>query len=406
MKLSLLSAALALVASVAPGQVRAQAAPPSAAPLRLGLASDLTGPYAGLGGKGALLGAQMAVEDFGGTVLGRRVEIVQNDTQNKPDVGVNFVREWFERQNVRAVMDGSASSVGLAVATAAKQMGRMFLSTGSFTSELVGASCAPSTIQFVPNTRGLAVAGLQQAIADGVDTWYFLTPDYAFGHALQQDSTKFIQAAGGKVLGAALHPLGQADLSAYLVRAQSSGAKGLAIASAGGDLVNAVKQIKEFGLSNGPMRIYGLLVNFSDLEALGDEAQGLRFVTATYWALNDKTRAWSQRFMARHGGRQPTMVHSMSYSATLHYLKAVQAVGTDDTEAVLAKMRATPVDDVFVDNAPIRADGRVMNDLYIARVRKPGEAADKRDTVAIETRVPAERLYAGESACPLLRPVN
>ena len=405
-KVLLLSAALA--ALVAPGQVHAQAASPSAAspPLRIGLASDLTGPYAALGGKGALLGAQMAVEDFGGTVLGRKIELLQNDTQNKPDVGVNFVREWFERQNVRAVLDGSASSVGLAIQTLAKQSGRMFLSSGSFTSELVGASCTPSTIQFIPNTRGLAVAGLQQAIADGVDTWYFLTPDYAFGHALQRDATGLIQAAGGKVLGAALHPLAQSDLSAYLVRARSSGAKALAIASAGGDLVNAVKQIREFGLAGGPMRIYGLLVNFSDLEALGDEAQGLRFVTSTYWARDDKTRAWSQRFMARHGGRQPTMVHSMSYSAALHYLKSVQAAGTDDTEAVLAKMRATPVDDVWIENASIRADGRVMNDLYTARVRKPGEVADKRDTVALEARVPAERLYAGESACPLMRSAN
>ena len=405
-KVLLLSAALA--ALVAPGQVHAQAASPSAAspPLRIGLASDLTGPYAALGGKGALLGAQMAVEDFGGTVLGRKIELLQNDTQNKPDVGVNFVREWFERQNVRAVLDGSASSVGLAIQTLAKQSGRMFLSSGSFTSELVGASCTPSTIQFIPNTRGLAVAGLQQAIADGVDTWYFLTPDYAFGHALQRDATGLIQAAGGKVLGAALHPLAQSDLSAYLVRARSSGAKALAIASAGGDLVNAVKQIREFGLAGGPMRIYGLLVNFSDLEALGDEAQGLRFVTSTYWARDDKTRAWSQRFMARHGGRQPTMVHSMSYSATLHYLKAVQAAGTDDTQAVLEKMRATPVDDVWIENASIRADGRVMNDLYTARVRKPGEVADKRDTVALEARVPAERLYAGESACPLMRSAN
>lgn len=405
MKLSLLSAALAFAVAVAPGHARAQGTPP-AAPLRLGLASDMTGPYATLGGKGALLGAQMAAEDFGGTVLGRKIEVLQNDTQNKPDVGVNFVREWFERQGVRAVMDGSASSVGLAIATTARQTGRMFLSSGSFTSELVGASCSPSTIQFIPNTRGLAVAGLQRAIAEGVDSWYFLTPDYAFGHALQRDATAFIQAAGGKVLGAALHPLGQSDLSAYLVRARSSGAKGLAVASAGADLVNAVKQIREFGLAAGPMRVYGLLVNFSDLEALGDEARGLRFVTSTYWALNDKTRAWSQRFMARHGGRQPTMVHAMSYSATLHYLKAVQAAGTDDTQAVLAKMRETPVDDVWIENAPIRADGRVMNDLYIARVRKPGEVADKRDTVAIEARIPAERLYAGPSDCPLLRAAN
>lgn len=398
------SAFLAAALAVASSAAWSQQAP--GGPLRLGIASDLNGPYASLGGKGALLGAQMAIEDFGGTVLGRKVEVLQQDTQNKPDVGVTFVREWFERQGVRAVLDGSASSVGLAIQTAAKQSGRMFLSTGSFTSELVGAGCTPSTIQFIPNTRGLAVAGLQQAVADGVDSWFFLTPDYAFGHALQRDATGFIEAAGGKVLGAALHPLAQTDLSAYLLRAQASGAKGLAIASAGADLVNAVKQISEFGLTKGGIRVYGLLVNHSDLEALGAEAQGLRFVTATYWAMDDKSRAWSARFMARHGGRQPTMVHSMTYSAVSHYLKAVQAAGTDDTDAVLARMRATPVDDVFIQNASIRADGRVMNDLFIASVRKPPAGADRRDIVEIGARIPADKLYSGPSACPLMQASN
>lgn len=392
-----------LMALAGAGGLHGAPAAAQTAPLRLGVASDLNGPYAGLGGKGSLLGAQMAVEDFGGTVLGRPVEVLQIDTQNKPDVGTSLVKEWFDRLDVRAVLDGSASSVGLAISTLAKQSGRMFLSTGSFTSELVGASCSPSTIQFIPNTRGLAVAGLQEAMAEGMGTWFFLTPDYAFGTAMQRDATGYIEANGGKVLGAALHPLGQSDLSAYLLRAQSSGAKALAVASAGGDLVNAVKQTTEFGLAGGPMRIYGMLVNFSDLEALGDQGQGLRFATATYWAMNDKTRAWSERFMARHGGHQPTMVHAMTYSAVTHYLKAVKAAGTDSTDAVLEAMRAAPVNDIWVDNAPIRADGRVMNDLYIARVRKSGEAKDKRDTVEIGARMPAAKLYNSPSACPLLR---
>lgn len=401
---SLLRFCLPVLVALA-GAVCLRGAPAAAqtAPLRLGVASDLNGPYAGLGGKGSLLGAQMAVEDFGGTVLGRPVEVLQIDTQNKPDVGASLVKEWFDRLDVRAVLDGSASSVGLAISTLAKQSGRMFLSTGSFTSELVGASCFPSTIQFIPNTRGLAVAGLQEAMAEGMGTWFFLTPDYAFGTAMQRDATAYIDANGGKVLGAALHPLGQSDLSAYLLRAQASGAKALAIASAGGDLVNAVKQTTEFGLAGGPMRIYGMLVNLSDLEALGDQGQGLRFATATYWAMNDKTRAWSERFMARHGGHQPTMVHAMTYSAVTHYLKAVKAAGTDSTDAVLDAMRAAPVNDVWVENAPIRADGRVMNDLYIAQVRKPGAAKDKRDTVEIGARMPAAKLYNGPSACPLLR---
>lgn len=396
----------ALLALAAAGSLRMAPAAAQPTPLRLGVASDLNGPYAGLGGKGSLLAAQMAAEDFGGTVLGRPVEVLQIDTQNKPDIGASLVKEWFDRQDVRAVLDGSASSVGLAIQTLAKPSGRMFLSTGSFTSELVGTPCTTSTIQFIPNTRGLAVAGLQEAMAEGVDTWFFLTPDYAFGTAMQRDATGYIDANGGRVLGAALHPLGQSDLSAYLLRAQSSGAKALAIASAGGDLVNAVKQVSEFGLAGGPIRIYGLLVNFSDLEALGEEGQGLRFATATYWAMNDRTRAWSERFMARLGGHQPTMVHAMTYSAVTHYLKAVRTTGTDGTEAVLKAMRAAPVNDIWVENAPIRADGRVMNDLYTARVRRPGETKDKRDTIEIGIRMPAARLYDGPSACPLLRAAN
>lgn len=372
-------------------------------PIRIGLASDMSGPYASLGGPGTKIAAQLAIEDFGGKVLGRPVEVLQNDTRNKPDVGAGFVREWFERQNVRLVMDGSASSVGLAIQTLAQQNNRLFISTGSFTSELVGAPCTPTTIQFISNTRGLAVAGLQQAMADGVKSFYFVTPDYAFGKAMQADASNYIRANGGKVIGAALHPLGQTDLSAYLVEAKSSGAQALAIASAGADLVNAVKQVHEFGLDDGSMRIYGLLVNLSDVEALGSEAQGLRFATSIYWNLNDKSRSVSERFMARSGGHQPTMVQAMTYSATLAYLRAVQAAGTDDNQAVIAKLRAMPVNDAYVDNAMIRADGRLMNDLYVARVRKAGEVKDPRDTVEVGARIPADLLYGGESACPLLR---
>ena len=375
-------------------------------PVRLGVANDMSGPYAALGGTGSVLAAQMAAEEFGGSALGRRIEILSGDTQNKPDLASGFVREWFDTQGVAAVLDGAASSVGLAIQTLAQQRGKLFLNSGGTSSEFVGKSCTPTTLQFVPNTRALAVAGLTQAIKDGVDTWFFITADYAFGTALQKDATAIIEANGGRVLGDAKHPLASSDMSSYLVKARASGAKGLALANAGTDVVNSIKQAREFGLTQGAMKIVGLLVQATDIEALGaDDAQGLQFSTAFFPAMTPDALAWSRRFVARHGGHPPTMIQAMAYSATLDYLKALKALNTDDNAKVAAWLHAHPVDDVITRNAPVRPDGRVMNDLYVVRAKAPADIADPLDNLQVLSKLPADTLYPSlaDSDCPLVR---
>lgn len=375
-------------------------------PLRLGVASDLSGPYAALGGRGSGIAAEMAAEDFGGTVLGRKIEVLQGDTQNKPDIASVFVREWFDRQGVEAVLDGSASSVGFAIQQLAQQRGKVFLDSGSFSSEFIGKSCTPTTLQYIPNTRALAVAGLTDTVKSGTDTWFFITPDYTFGHVLQKDATSVIEANGGRVLGFAKHPLGTADLSSYLIQAKASGAKGLALANAGSDLINTIKQFREFGLADGKMKVVGLLMFSTDIEGLGLEAaQGLQFSTASYWAMDDKTRDWGKRFMARNGGHPPSMVHMTTYSAALHYLKVVQALGDADGVKVAAKLHETPVDDLFTHHASVRADGRVMGELHVARVPSPAEAKDPRENMVLLGTLPAEALYPtkADSECPLFK---
>ncbi len=373
-------------------------------PVRLGVANDMSGPYAAVGGTGSVLAAQMAAEEFGGRVLGRRIEVLSGDTQNKPDVALGFVREWYDEQGVAAVLDGAASSVGLAIQALAQQRNKLFLNSGGTSSEFVGKSCTPTTVQYVPNTRALSVAGLTQALKEGTATWFFITADYAFGNALQKDATAIIEANGGKVLGAAKHPLATADMSAYLTQARASGAKGLALANAGADVVNSIKQAREFGIA-GSMRIVGLLVQATDLEALGpDDAQGLQFSTAFLPAMNDDAFAWSRRFAARHAGHPPTMIQAMAYSAALDYLKALKALGTDDNAQVAAWLHEHPVDDI-ITRAAVRPDGRVMNDLYVVQVKTPGEIADPLDNLKVLARLQADALYPGpsESACPLFR---
>ena len=375
-------------------------------PVRLGVANDMSGPYAALGGTGSLLAAQMAAEDFGGSVLGRRIEILGGDTQNKPDVALGFVREWYDTEGVAAVLDGASSAVGLAIQVLAQQRNKLFLNTGGTSSEFVGKACTPTTIQYTPNTQAFAVAGLTQAVTEGVGTWFFITADYAFGHALQRDATAVIEANGGKVLGAAKHPLATADMASYLAQARGSGAKGLALANAGTDVVNTIKQAREFGMADGAMRIVGLLVHLTDVEALGvNDAQGLQFSTAFFPAMDADALAWSHRFAARHGGHTPTMTQALTYSATLHYLKALKALGTDDNAKVPAWLHEHPVDDIFTHNALVRADGRLMNDVYVVRVKAPREITDPLDNLQVVAKLPAAKLYPGpaESACPLFR---
>ncbi len=373
-------------------------------PIKVGIASDTSGIYAEIGGDGVKIAAQMAVDDFGGTVLGRKIEIMQSDTQDKPDVASAFVRDWYDQQGVSMVLDGSASSVGLAIQAIAFQRHKIYLDSGGYSSAFVGTNCTPTTAQFVPSTRGLSVAGLNGVVAKGLDTWFFITADYAFGHALRRDAAEIIQKQGGKVVGAALHPLGTSDYSAYMIQAQASKAKGLALANAGGDLVNAIKQAHEFGLTSS-MQLVGLLVLSADINAIGPKyAEGFQFSTTTYAAQSPETLAWSRRFMKLRGGRAPTDIHVLNYVAMLHWLKAVQAAGTLETDKVMAKMHEMPVNDIFVHNAPIRADGRLMADLTIVRVKPASAVTDPLDNLDVVAKVPASTLYpAEESDCPLLR---
>lgn len=402
MKVKPLAAAFAMLIAAAPYAYAEQ-------PVRLGVANDMSGPYAAVGGAGSVLAARMAAEEFGGSVLGRRVEVLSGDTQNKPDVALGFVREWFDKGDVAAVLDGAASSVGLAIQDLAQQRNKLFLNSGGTSSEFVGKSCTPTTLQYVPNTRALSVAGLTQALKEGTTTWFFITADYAFGNALQKDATAIIEANGGKVLGAAKHPLATTDMSAYLTQARASGAKGLALANAGTDVVNSIKQAREFGLANGSMKIVGLLVQATDVEALGpDGAQGLQFSTAFFPAMNGDAFAWSRRFVARHGGHPPTMIQAMAYSATLDYLRALKALNTDDNAKVAAWLHEHPVDDIITRNAVVRPDGRVMNDLYVVRAKAPNEITDPLDNLEVLSKLSADKLYPGvsESACPLFRQEN
>jgi branched-chain amino acid transport system substrate-binding protein len=394
---SALSAVMALsepVSRVAWGQ----------APVRIGVANDMSGVYAAVGGPGSVIAARMAAEDFGGRVLGRGIEIVSGDTQNKPDVAVGLVHEWFDRMGVSVVLDSGGSAVGLALQALVQQRGKLFLNTGATSSEFIGKSCTPTAFQFVANTRGIAIAGLEPALGAGVDTWYFVTADYAFGHALQADATDVILAHGARVVGATKHPLGTADMSSYLEQARSSGARGVIFANAGADLVNCLKQAKEFRLVEGRTLI-GLLVNISDLQALGrGGAEALQFSTTFYPAMTPDALAWSRRFASRNRDRPPTMIQAMTYSATLQYLKAVDALQVDDNEKVAAWLHDHTLNDALMRNVKVRRDGRVMNDLHVVRVKPARDIDDPFDTLEHLATLRAEQVYAipDKSACALL----
>lgn len=376
-------------------------------PVVLGVANDQSSLFSSLGGPGSVLGARMAIEDFGGNVLGRPIEVIVGDTLNKPDVASSFVKEWFERRGVTVVLDGSASSVGLALQVLAKQQNRLYLDTGAVSSEFIGASCTFTTLQFSPNTRGLAIAGLRAPLAAGVKSWFFITVDYAFGNTLQADATEYITRHGGQVVGAAKHPLGTTDMSSYLVAAQASGAEGIVLANAGGDLVNAVKQAHEFGVMPGGPKVVALFMSESEVAALGPElADGLLFTTAVDWGRDAAVRAWVTRFRARHKGQHPTMVHAMTYVATLAYLTAVQNAGTTENEAVARALHDRPIDNLFLRNVAVRADGRVMAPLYLAEANRPEPGGSpEAEPIKVLSSFDAADLYpsAQDSACPLFR---
>jgi branched-chain amino acid transport system substrate-binding protein len=374
--------------------------------VRIGVLGDLTGPYSDLGGPGNLVATKLAVEDFGGKVLGKPIEIVSADMQNKPDVASSIARRWYD-EGVDVIVDLGNSAVALAVQNVARDKNKIDIVSAAGTTLLTGKQCSPNGFQWTFDTYALAKCAVLGSLKKGDDSWFFLTVDYAYGHAIEADARSILEAAGGKVVGAVRHPLGIMDQSSFLLQAQGSGAKVIAMANSGTDTINTVKQAAEFGIGRGSnkQRLVALSLMVTTVHSIGlQAAQGLTFAEAFYWDQNEETRAWSKRFMAIHG-KAPTMLHAGTYSATLHYLKAVQAAGTTDTAAVTARMRATKINDFMTKDGWIREDGRVMRDMYILQVKTPQESTGEWDLMKVVGTIPAAEAARGleKSECPLVK---
>jgi branched-chain amino acid transport system substrate-binding protein len=374
-------------------------------PVRIGVLDDMSGPYAAVQGPGDALAAQMAAEDFGGRVLGRPIEILSGDHQNKTDVGVAVARRWFDVEKAGVIVGLGNSAIALAVQAMARDKDKISITTSAGTAELTGTSCSPNGFHWVFDTYALAKATVTAIEARGGNSWFFVTADYAFGYAMVKQATKMILDAGGHVVGEVRHPIGTLDLSSFILQAQASDAKVIGLANAGADFVNSMKAAAEFGIVAKGQTIVGTVVFLSDVHAIGlPVAQGLTFTEAFYWDQNDSTRAFSRRFAQRHG-TPPTSLHAGAYSATLHYLKAVAAAGTTETDAVLAKMRELPIEDFMTDHGWIRRDGRVMRTMYLIQVKKPDEAKGEWDLEKIIATIPANDAFRplAEGHCPLLQ---
>jgi branched-chain amino acid transport system substrate-binding protein len=373
--------------------------------VKIGVLSDMSSLYSDIGGPGSVIAAKMAVADFGGKVAGKPIEIVSADHLNKPDVGSSIARQWIDQDHVDVIVDVPTSSVALAVQDVTKEKGKVFLISGAASSDLTGKSCSPTGVHWTYDTYALAHGTGGALVKQGGDSWFFLTADYAFGHALESDTTAVVKAAGGKVLGAVNVPLNNADFSSFLLQAQTSKAKVIGLANAGGDTVNSIKQAAEFGIVAGGQRLAGLLVFVSDVNSLGlATAQGLVLTEAFYWDQTDDTRAWAKRFTAE-SKKVPTMVQAGVYGAVTHYLKAIEAAKTDEGKAVVAKMRELPINDFMTKNGKLREDGRVMRDMYLFQVKAPGESKYQYDYYNQLATIPAEQAYRplSESACPLVK---
>jgi branched-chain amino acid transport system substrate-binding protein len=401
-RVSLTSAALA--AALAAGGASA-ADKVSDGVVKIGVLTDMTGYYSDLAGPGSVLAAQMAAEDFGGKVLGKPIQIVSADHQNKADVASNTARKWFDEEKVDVIADLVSSSTAGAVMPVAAEKKRITLLSGPATTAFTGEKCTPYNVHYTYNNWMLANGTGREVVRQGGDTWFFVTADYVFGKSLEADTSAVVTASGGKVLGSAKHPSpGTTDFSSYLLQAQASGAKIVGLANAGADTVNCIKQAKEFGITP-KQSLAGLLVFLSDIHSLGLEtAKGMYFTTSFYWDRDDASRKWSKRFFEKHK-KMPTMVHAGVYSAVMHYLNAVKAVGTDDADAVVAKMKATPVNDFFAKNGQIGPDGLHRHDAYLVRVKSPAESKYPWDYYTIVKTIPAAEAFPSVEAqkCPLVK---
>jgi branched-chain amino acid transport system substrate-binding protein len=374
--------------------------------VKIGVLNDMSGLYADLAGTGSVVAAKLAVEDFNPAAHGMKVEIVSADHQNKPDIGANIARQWFDVDHVDAIADVPTSSVALAVNEVAREKNKVLLLSGPASSDLTGPKCSPNTIHWTYDTWMLANGTGKALVKTGADTWFFLTSDYAFGHALERDTAAVVEAAGGKVLGQVLHPINTRDFSSFLLQAQASKAKIIGLANAGGDTINAIKQGAEFGIAAGGQHFAGLLVFISDVNALGlTIAQGLVLTNTWYWDMTEANRAFTKRWQADRPGKFPTMVQAGVYSSVIHYLKAVAALKSDDDgKAVVAKMKEMPTDDPLFGKGYIRPDGRKIHDAYLFEVKKPEESKYPGDDYKLRATIPAAEAFRPlkDGGCPLV----
>lgn len=374
--------------------------------VKIGVMDDMSGPYADIQGPGDVVAVKMAVEDFGGQVNGKPIEVVSADLQNKADVGLAIARRWYDVENVDVIMGLGNSAVALAVQGITQEKNRISITTSAGSTALTGKSCSPLGMHWVYDTYALANGTANAVIANGGgDSWFFLTADYAFGHALEADTAAVVKKKGGKVLGAVRVPLNSSDFSSFLLQAQSSKAQVIGLANAGSDTINAIKGAADFGIIAGGQKMAGMLVLLTDIHSLGLEAaQGLFFTEAFYWDQNEETRAFSKRFAERHG-KPPTSFQAGIYSAALHYLKGVREAGTDEAKAVVAAMKKLPVEDFMTKHGSIRDDGRMMRDMYLLQAKKPSESKSEWDLMKVVATIPADEAYRplSESECPLIR---
>ena len=359
--------------------------------IKLGVLNDRSGIYADLSGEGSVVAARMAIEDFDAAAKGINVEVISADHQNKPDVASTIARQWYDEEGVDVIVDVPTSSAALAVNEITREKGKIFLNSGAASTDLTGAQCAPGTAHWTYDTYALANGTGKAMVDNGYKNWYFLTADYAFGHSLEENTTKVVEASGGTVVGSVRHPFPGTDFSSFLLQAQASGADVIGLANAGGDTVNSIKQAAEFGITQAGQALAGLLIFITDVHALGLEtAQGLVLTEAFYWDLNDDTRAWSERFSEEMGGSKPTMVHAGVYSAVTHYLKGVEASGDKATEGVMDWMKSNPSSDPVFGEGELRADGRHIHDMYLFQVKAPSESTGDWDYYKLLATIPAE----------------
>ncbi|MGN6095810.1 MAG: ABC transporter substrate-binding protein [Bosea sp. (in: a-proteobacteria)] len=372
--------------------------------VRIGVLTDMAGVTADITGKGSVAAAELAVKEFGGTVLGKPIQILSAEHQHKADVGLTIARQWFDIDKVDAVVDVPNSSVALAIQSLARDKKKIVMYSGAGTTALTNEQCSPYGFHWTYDTYSVSRGTASAVVKAGGTSWFILASDYAFGHQLQKDATDVVEANGGKVVGAVRHPLNNPDFSSFLLRAQASGAKVIGIANAGNDTVNAIKQAGEFGITERGQSLAALIFFLQDVHSLGLKAtQGTYLTTASYWDLDDASRAWSKAFMDRTG-MMPSMLHAGVYGAVLHYLKAIKGAGTDDPDKVAAAMKAMPINDAFTQNATIRADGRVLRDMYLARVKKPADSKGPWDYFEIVRKIaPEDTVWPlSESKCPLV----